>query len=454
MKKYFFFLLVLTCCLNLSASIKCYIKVGFGDCVNCYNILSMLKDFDKEYVFKNEFQGLEKQILKEYLGIEGDIKTQTSDSLYESFGHENMTVLLFTKDNVSLFKFPMMDMVKWLPTIRMLNFQESMSEEPVKLEKYWHDQCQVRLNDSGEIFILDPLLHKVSKLDKYGNLRQMFSSNREFIENVYKVKFGDNNKVLTSFYSIREAVGNKSSAINFNSIAINKCDVYVLITARYFIIESRDTILTSFNSMVKLNYKFDYTIFNVQSEIENEYFNGQSYFHIQNDSIVLFDVISVNPLNKKFVISENKVKANSVEFVRFYSDTIPFNLVDKRLNYRVTSFVQDSGYLAYCLFSRIYKNSKALSNLKLFVGYKFNSEFPNPKNYITGIKKDKDLLYISYKLDSIHHVAFYNLKACNFFPPIYSVPEKNLATFLQLDSLGAIYYINNERKLIKIKIKI
>lgn len=444
--------MVFTCCLNLSASIKCFIKLGFGDCVNCYNLLSILKDFDKVYVFNSDFQGVEKQILKEYFGIEGDVKTQTSDSLYRSFGHENMTVLSFTNDNVPLLKFPMMDIDKWLPTIRMLNFRASMSEVPVSLDKFWHDQCQVRLNDSGEILVLDPLLHKVSKLDKYGNLLQTFSSNHEFIENVYKVKFGENNKVLTSFYHIREALGNKSSAINFNSISINNGDVYILITSRYFIVESRDTILTSFNSMVKLNDKFDNTIFNVQSEIENEYFNGQSYFHVQNDSIVLFDVISVNPINKNFVISENKIKANSVEFVRFYDDTIPVNLVDKRLNYRVTSFIQDSGYLAYCMFSRIYKNSKALLNLKLFVGYKFNMEFPNPKNYITGIKKDKDLLSISYKLDSMHHVAFYNLKACNFFPPFYSVPEKNLATFLQLDSMGSIYYVNNERKLIKIKI--
>jgi hypothetical protein len=210
--------------------------------------------------------------------------------------------------------------------------------------------------------------------------------------------------------------------------------------------------LTSFCSVVKFNDKFEYKIINVESEIKPDYFYGQSYFQILNDSIVLFDVISANPLKNKYIIAENKILNSSIEFIRFYDDTIPNKLVDKRLNYRVTSFTQDNGYVAYFMFNRIFKNSKALPNLKLFDSYKFGMEFPNPKNYITGIKKVDDLLYVSYKLDTIHHASIYNLRAYNFTPPILSVPENNLKTFLQYDCRGAIYYVDKERKLIKIQL--
>lgn len=139
-------------------------------------------------------------------------------------------------------------------------------------------------------------------------------------------------------------------------------------------------------------------------------------------------------------------------FTRFYDDTIPYKLVDKRLNYRVTSFTQENGYVAYFMFNKIYKNSKALINLKLFENYRFGMEFPNPKNYISGLIKNDDLIYISYQIDTMNYVAFYNINASKILPPVFSIPTNKLSTFLQLDYPGIIYYVNKEKKLTKYKL--
>jgi hypothetical protein len=386
MKKNIIFLIISTCCFELTAGVKCYIKVGFGDCINCYNTLSIVDGLNKIYVFKNDYKGIEKEILKKHFGIEGDIDIRTSDSFYNSFGYENLTVLSFFKEDVQLMKFPLVDINLYKSSIEKLKFDLKPVDGDADLQVFWHGQCQVQLNSSNDIIILDPLLNKLSKLDENGNLINEFNLNEKFTKEVYIAKFGKRNSILSDFLKTRHFLGIKSVPISFNSLSLYKNEIYVLITGRYFILDNLDTVLSSFYSVVKFNENFDINILNVESEIKPDYFLGQSYFHVVNDSSVLIDVISVNPLNEKFIIAENKITNNEIQFARFYDDTIPYKLVDKRLFYRVTTFKQDDGIVAYFMFNRIFKNSKALPNLKLFDSYKFGKEIPNPHNFITDIK--------------------------------------------------------------------
>lgn len=452
MKKFILFILITNCAFELNASVKCYIKIGFGDCVNCFNLLSIVDDFEKEYVFKEEYKGIETEILRQRFGVGGELIFHTSDSFYNSFGYDNFTVLSFYNDGACLLNCPLTELDKWSTSIKKLKYDIIKDELEVNLEGVWHDQCQVRLTDLKEIVILDPLLNRLNILDQNGISLHKFSVTNQFVEDVYRAKFGEKNSELNIFYKMREVVGSKSAAINFNTISLYKKLKYVLITGHYFIINNPDTILASFLSVVKFDENFDYKIINVNSEVKPEYFLGQSYFKILNDSNVLFDVISTNPLKPKFIIAENKIKNNATVFTRFYDDTIPYRLVDKRLNYRVTSFTQDNGYVAYFMFNKIYKNSKALPNLKLFDNYRFGMEFPNPKNYIAGLIKNDDLIYISYQIDTMNYVAFYNINAGKILPPVFSIPINKLSTFLQLDYPGLIYYVNKEKKLTKYKL--
>lgn len=452
MKKIIIFTVITTCCLELSASVKCYIKIGFGDCLNCYNLLSIVNDFEKEYVFKEEFKGFEKEILREYLGLEGELVIHTSDSFYNSFGSDDFTVLSFYLDSQYLFKCPMSELDNWSATIAKLKNNIHRDEIEVNLDGIWHNQCQIKLTKLEEIVVLDPLLNKLYVLDKNGVQLQNFSVTKKFVENVYFAKFGENNAVLNDFYKISKVVGNKSAAISLINITVCNNIKYVLLAGRYFSINKLDTILTQFVSVVEFNENFDYKIINVTPELGSGYYLGQSYFQAIDDSTVLFDVISVNPGNPNYIIAENRKKNDQLKFIRFYNDTIPKNLVDKKFNYRVTSFTQDRGYVAYSLFNKIYKNSIPLVNFELFENYKFGIEFPNPKNFITGILKNGDLLFVSYQIDTLNYVTCYDLNIGKTQLPIFSIPNNRLNTFLQLDCPGLFYYINKEKKLVKYKL--
>jgi hypothetical protein len=452
MKTKFFLLIIFAMCLSASAHVKCYIKVGFGDCINCFNMLSLVEDFDKEYIFKNEFKGLEKEILKEYLGITEPVTVHTSDSFYEAFGYDNFTVLSFCHNGKEVFKCPMSGIDKCLPDIRRLNHNEPPVETHINLGASWHEKCQVKITEANDIIILDPLLNKLHKMDEEGKMLQTLASTKPLIENIYKTKFGENNTELNAFYGISKAIGNRPVAVNFNTVSVSADAIYVLTTGHYFIINTPDTIFASFSSIIKINNNFEYQVINYNSEVKPEYFLSQGLFQFINDSTILFDLISTNPRNKTYIIAENVIRGNQLVFKGFYNDTIPENLVIKQLNYRVTGFSYDNGFVTYAMFNGIYQNSQSLPNCKLFKNYRFGPEMPNPKNFMTGIKSGEDVLYVSYQIDSFNFVATYNLKEQKMQSTVFSVRSDTLTTFLQLDKPGFIYYVNKEKNLVRKKI--
>jgi len=172
---------LLTISSNIIAETRCFIKIGFGDCINCYNVLSILNDFDKTYVFNETYKGSEKEILHEYLGLEGDnIKIETSDSLYNSFGYDDFTAIIFIKDGKVILKFPMSKLGLYSTNIRILQNNintETNITDTIDISKHWLPSNELKINSNQEIYILNrftsvPLKSVCNqKLNKFGSLR-------------------------------------------------------------------------------------------------------------------------------------------------------------------------------------------------------------------------------------------------------------------------------------------
>ena len=119
MKLKLLFFIVLTVNLNLFAKIQCSVKIGLSDCVSCYNVLALIKDFDREFVLKGDYVGLENEVIKEYLGLSYVSKIHVSDSLYNSFGYGDFTVISFREDQREILKFPMSSIGGYLKEINI-----------------------------------------------------------------------------------------------------------------------------------------------------------------------------------------------------------------------------------------------------------------------------------------------------------------------------------------------
>lgn len=434
---------------NINAKIQCYIKIGFSDCINCYNVLSSLRDFDKEYVLKSEFKGIEQEILKEYLGITDAPKVYASDSFYNSFGFTDFTVIAFRENGHELLKFPMSSMNYHLDQINELRRNQIVEQtKKIGLLNNWHNQCQLKLLQSENFVILDPLRRKISKFNNAGKLIHSVSASAEFTKKIYQSNFNNGADVLKDYQSISAELGRSGVPLHFLSMTTQGEFVFLQVSGNYFEIVNRDTILATFYSLVKLNSDFNIQIIKRNDNLGNGYFLSSLFINVVNDSNVLCDVLCTNPQEKPYVIAQCKIKNNNLQFDRYLDDTIPGGLVDKRLNYRITSFCMSEGYVGYAFFNKIFYRSAALPNLKLFDNFVFTGEFLNPKNFITDIKKVKNSLYISYQKDSINYVVGYDLKTKTLREPTFSISQSKINSFIQLDIPNKYYYVDNDKQLV------
>lgn len=432
-----------------NAKIQCYIKVGFSDCINCYNVLSTIRDFDREYVLKGEFKGMEQEILKEYLGINNDPKVHASDSFYNSFGFTDFTVISFSENGHELLKFPMSSINFHLDEVNQLRRSQIIyKSKKIDLMNNWHNQCQLKLLQSENFVILDPLRRKISKFNNSGKLIHSVNASDEFTKQIYQSNFINGANVLKEFESMSAQLGRSGVPLHFLSLTTHGEFVFLLVSGNYFEIVNSDTILSTFYSYVKLDSGFNNQIIKRNDNVGNGYFLSSLFFSVINDSTVLCDVLSTNPQEKPFVIAQCKINKNNLEFDHFLDDTIPGGLVDKRLNYRLTSFCMSEGYIGYAFFNEVYYRSAALPNLKLFDNFVFTGEFPNPKNYLTDIKKVNSSLYISYQKDSTNHVVGYDLKTKTLRGPTFSISQSKINSFIQLDIPNKYYYVDNNKQLV------
>ena len=467
MKKIILIILLLVAySFNANAAVKCYIKVGFSDCINCYNVLVAVKNFEKVYIFKGEFKGMEKDILKEYLGVD-DITNNfiSSDSIYQSFGGGDFTVLKFMNNNFQLLKCKMSEIGIYYSKIQSFNKNDNPfilnkdsnpfnlnNNDTTDISKFWHSKCQIKINKKNEIIILDQLLNKVTKLDSKGNKINSFSSNSKLTEEIYISKFGVNSNELAELNRIGKIVGLNAVIINFNKILIFKNEIYVFITGHNFTFSGKDTIYSSFISIVILDENFNFKIKNIESEIDENYFLHNIYVSILNDSLIRFSVACINTEKKPYLIANCKLVGNTFRFTHFLNDVIPENLVDKKLNYTVTNFSYDSEYLAFNMFNKIYKNNIEIKEIHFFNNYTFTQEFPDPPNLFIEIKKYNNQLFILYKLENKVNLVKYSLENKSTSKPVFSLYNNTMSDWPQLDYYDYVYYVTTEKKLIKIKI--
>ena len=450
MLKKIIFIVAACVALNVSAKITCYIKIGFGDCINCFNVLALLSDFDKVYVFKEEYKGLEKEILNEYFGIINNPTIHTSDSFYSTFGYKNFTVISIRNNFTSkeLLKFPMSKFDEKRDSLRIIKtLINQNSTFKINLNNNWHSQCELKLSENNEVLIFDPILRKLKRFSKNMTLKNSFSIDTQFIKQVYNRKFNDNNAKLNELKSLASHLGINNSFISFNNFTISQNYTYLLISSKYFDFKGKDTFYTNFYSVIKFDQKFKYEILNVTPEVGEKLYVNSNFLSAINDSTLLLDLVTLDPRNEPFILSVQSVHDKNIKLTRILPDSIPLKSVDRKLFYRVTSFRYDSGYVAYEFFNSVFYENKALPNLKLFNNPTNESNFLELTNCITGVKKINQWLYISYGLDSMYNVSKYNLIEQKLSPPIFSLKQNKMSTFLQLDKRGVCYYVDTEKNL-------
>jgi hypothetical protein len=278
-------------------------------------------------------------------------------------------------------------------------------------------------------------------------LKNSFSIDSQFIKQVYNRKFNDNNAKLDELKSLSADLGMNNSIISFSNFTVSRNYTFLLISSKYFEFKNKDTFYTNFFSIVKLDDNFNYEILNVTNEIRNKLYVNSNYFSAISDSTLLLDLVTLDPRNRPFILSEQSVQVKNVKLARILLDTIPLKSLDRKLFYRVTNFRYDSGFVAYEFFNTVFYENKALPNLKLFNNPTNETNFLELTNCITGVKKANQWLYVSYGLDSMYNVSKYNLIEQKLYPPIFSIKQNKMSTFLQLDKIGVFYYVDTEKNL-------
>ncbi len=442
-------LLLLMVNLNLFAKIQCCVKIGLSDCINCYNVLSTIKDFDREFVLKGEYLGLENEIINEYLGISDESKIIVSDSLYNSFGYGDFTVISFWEDQKEILKFPMSLIGGYSTEISEMKRKNILTDvKPVDLSRLWHVQCQLKMLQSGNFAILDPLRRKITKYNTSGQPIATLVVTRNLEELIYNSYFTNGLKVLDNFTQMANHLNSSPTALHFNSIFIRDEIVYLQTSGSYFAVSNGDTILQTFNNLLRLDSVFQIEIIKLVDQIGEGCFLSSNFIASTTDSTFLCDVICTNPSAKPRILAKGKLKENILRFDEFTDDTIPMGLVDKRLYYRITSFNYSEGYVGYGFFNKVFYHNSPLINLVLFDEYKFNNNFPDPKNFLNGLKKIDDYLFISYQVDSLCNIRRYNLRKHKLEEAIISVPVTELGSLIQFDSKGNFFFVNSEKQLI------
>jgi hypothetical protein len=278
-------------------------------------------------------------------------------------------------------------------------------------------------------------------------LKNSFSIDTQFIKLVYNRKFNDNNAKLDELKRLSANLGINNSFISFNNFTISQNYTYLLISSKYFDFKGKDTFYTNFYSVIKFDKNFNYEILNVTNEIRNKLYVNSNYFSAISDSTLLLDLVTLDSRNKPFILSEQSVQDDNIKLARILPDTIPLKSVDRKLFYRVTNFRYDSGFVAYEFFNTVFYENKALPNLKLFNNPTNETNFLELTNCITGVKKANQWLYVSYGLDSMYNVSKYNLNEQKLYPPIFSIKQNKMSTFLHLDSRGYYYYVDIDKNL-------
>jgi len=449
MKLKLLFFIVLTVNLNLFAKIQCSVKIGLSDCVSCYNVLALIKDFDREFVLKGDYVGLENEVIKEYLGLSDVSKIHVSDSLYNSFGYGDFTVISFREDQREILKFPMSSIGGYLKEISEMKRKNNLGNTiTIDLSKNWHRQCQIKLLNSGNFAVLDPYRRKITKYDVSGMPIGNVDVNRNLEEFIYNANFTNGVMVLNNFIEMANYLNSSPIAVHLNSIFTRDEIVYLHTSCSYFTINNGDTILKSLNNLLRLDSIFQIENIKLVDQIGEGCFLSSNFITSTSDSTFLCDVICTNPSAKPRILAKGKLKENVLRFYEFTEDTIPKGLADKRLYYRITSFNYDEGYVGYGFFNKVFYHSSPLTNLVLFDEYKFNNNFPNPKNFLNGLKKIDNNLFITYQLDSLCLISNYNLRKHKLEEAKVSVPLTELGSLIQFDSKGNFFFVNSEKQLI------